>query len=42
VVPVRHNQVKVVDYLGDTRTLTAKRRHVALDAGPGPQYLVDG
>jgi hypothetical protein len=42
VVPVRHNQVKVVDYLGDTRTLTAKRRHVALDAGPGPQYVVDG
>jgi hypothetical protein len=40
-VPVRAATVQVVDYLGRVRSLQARRGKVELDAGPGPQYVVD-
>lgn len=40
-LPVHAPSVTVVDYLGQTRTLRARGGHVALDLGPGPQYVID-
>lgn len=40
-VPVRARSIQVVDYLGSTRTLRARHGAIRLDAGPGPQYVVD-
>jgi hypothetical protein len=40
-LPVAAPVVKVVDYLGRSRTLAAAKGAVTIDAGPGPQYVVD-
>ena len=40
-VPVRGRRVQVVDYMGATRTVSARHGRIHLDAGPGPQYVID-
>ena len=40
-LPVRGRRVTVVDYLGATRVVQARGGRILLDAGPGPQYVVD-
>lgn len=40
-VPVAARSVTVVDYLGARRTLAAPGGKVTLQAGPGPQYVID-
>jgi hypothetical protein len=40
-VPVRSRRPQVIDYMGTARSVRAERGHVHLDAGPGPQYVVD-
>lgn len=40
-VPVSAPAVRVMDHLGSERTLAAEGGAVRLDAGPGPQYVVE-
>jgi hypothetical protein len=41
VIPVRGQTAELVDYLGHSRSVAAKGGKITLDAGPGPQYVVD-
>lgn len=41
-VPVRSHTAEVVDYLGSSQTRRVRHHRVAVQAGPGPQYVVDG
>jgi hypothetical protein len=41
VLPVSAPTVTVVDYMGSRRTVTAQAGKVTLQAGPGPQYVID-
>ena len=40
-VPVRAKRVEVVDYLGTEREVRARHHAIVVEAGPGPQYVVD-
>jgi hypothetical protein len=40
-VPVSTSPVTVVDYLGQRRSVAAPAGKVTLQAGPGPQYVID-
>ncbi|HEV3230605.1 MAG TPA: hypothetical protein VGY97_14095 [Solirubrobacteraceae bacterium] len=40
-VPVSAPAATVVDYMGARRTVTAQDGKIALQAGPGPQYVID-